>query len=1093
MITTNSDGAAHKTLTTYAHDEGLTSLIDRNMVAIPIKTEKYYKKLGQSEYSLMSGARTLYEDFSGFPRPKYRQVRYRDNTWDTKLTINLYNTEGLPTKSIAAGWWEPQYYEWENKLLRKKHFGEPNYWRLTWQYAYKANTKLLESMIDENGFKTVYNYDDLTRLRETQSRFINNDLRSTTSYIYAYANAATALGTNNYNSVETKVQFEGIAIPPTTKQVMDGLGRTRNVIKKDYQGDGSHVASAVEYDGMGRTKKAYQPFVTATNGYQDAPANTPFVYPVYELSPLSRPLKQYAEDGAFVEMAYGTNTIEDNVIKFNVATNPLTVGNRITYTNTVSVNGAYSTNDLYATVVKDENGKFSYIYKDKLGRVLLTRKRLGTPTGDTFVDTYNVYDDWGSLVMVIPPDAVSGSTITENLTFRYKYDNQNRLAEKIIPGAEPQVFYYDNRDLVTLSQDGNMRAENPNKYLGSQFDQFGRLWKMGFITVTSSTNLIEKAANGFGNDFGEDNTLVENSYVGNQPTLKNIEPSSNIWAVGKLVIDNAHPDISDRKKMYRSKQYNARGEFDWACPEYLNMNNCSDATFNTAGKPITFSSYNNLKTYSESAQNYVLYQMFYSQHYDYDRNIRPTITSQYLWGPNGGYSQYDQDWHNLSEVSYDPLDRVTQKNIGSNRWNNNTYLQSVDYTYNVRGWLTGINQTGLSNINIPLNNGNVDPSAWVVQPNDFGKVDLFGEVIKYDNPTAYTNVTTPSVQKNGNISQATWQVAGREQQGYNYTYDDINRLTNGQYFDVTSSTTTASNDNKFGETLKYDKRGNIVSLQRRGMVDYAASCGSSFNVCGNFGSIDNLAYAYDDGKNQLTNITERASQSMGFRGSANTEQYTYDANGNLFSDKNKKILSIKYNYLNLPETITFGFKPTATTTVYISKIEFVYDAKGVKLRKTVTPLTSSGEPQPNISPDIYDYMGEYEFRNKVLSRIHNTEGSCVRQPSGKFVYEYSLKDHLGNTRVTFSDNVTTPDWNIDPNTEVSQINHYYPFGLNMVGNWNGQTGQNKYQYNGKEWNDDYGLGWNDYGARYYDPAIGIFTTPDPFAGKYTGVSPYCYE
>ena len=117
----------------------------------------------------------------------------------------------------------------------------------------------------------------------------------------------------------------------------------------------------------------------------------------------------------------------------------------------------------------------------------------------------------------------------------------------------------------------------------------------------------------------------------------------------------------------------------------------------------------------------------------------------------------------------------------------------------------------------------------------------------------------------------------------------------------------------------------------------------------------------------------------------------------------------------------------------------------------------------------------------------------MRQPSGKFVYEYSLKDHLGNTRVTFSDNVTTPDWNIDPNTEVSQINHYYPFGLNMVGNWNGQTGQNKYQYNGKEWNDDYGLGWNDYGARYYDPAIGIFTTPDPFAGKYTGVSPYCYE
>ena len=33
--------------------------------------------------------------------------------------------------------------------------------------------------------------------------------------------------------------------------------------------------------------------------------------------------------------------------------------------------------------------------------------------------------------------------------------------------------------------------------------------------------------------------------------------------------------------------------------------------------------------------------------------------------------------------------------------------------------------------------------------------------------------------------------------------------------------------------------------------------------------------------------------------------------------------------------------------------------------------------------------------------------------------------------------------------EITQINHYYPFGLNMEGNWNGAAGSNKYQYNGK--------------------------------------------
>jgi RHS repeat-associated protein len=108
----------------------------------------------------------------------------------------------------------------------------------------------------------------------------------------------------------------------------------------------------------------------------------------------------------------------------------------------------------------------------------------------------------------------------------------------------------------------------------------------------------------------------------------------------------------------------------------------------------------------------------------------------------------------------------------------------------------------------------------------------------------------------------------------------------------------------------------------------------------------------------------------------------------------------------------------------------------------------------------------------------------------KWFYEYNLKDHLGNTRVTFKDKDN--NWQIDPNTEISQINHYYPFGLNMEGNWNGAQGQNKYQYNGKEWNDDFGLGWNDYGARFYDPSVGRWWNIDPLSEKMRRHSPYNY-
>jgi RHS repeat-associated protein len=49
---------------------------------------------------------------------------------------------------------------------------------------------------------------------------------------------------------------------------------------------------------------------------------------------------------------------------------------------------------------------------------------------------------------------------------------------------------------------------------------------------------------------------------------------------------------------------------------------------------------------------------------------------------------------------------------------------------------------------------------------------------------------------------------------------------------------------------------------------------------------------------------------------------------------------------------------------------------------------------------------------------------------------------------------------------------------------------NKYGYNGKE--EVSGVGLLDYGARFYDPAIGRFTTIDPLAEDYTFQNPYAY-
>ena len=60
--------------------------------------------------------------------------------------------------------------------------------------------------------------------------------------------------------------------------------------------------------------------------------------------------------------------------------------------------------------------------------------------------------------------------------------------------------------------------------------------------------------------------------------------------------------------------------------------------------------------------------------------------------------------------------------------------------------------------------------------------------------------------------------------------------------------------------------------------------------------------------------------------------------------------------------------------------------------------------------------------------------------------------------------------------------------LNAVDRWQ----ELNYKYNGKEFQDELGLGLYDYHARLYDPAIGRMLQIDPKASKYSPMTPYNY-
>ena len=192
-------------------------------------------------------------------------------------------------------------------------------------------------------------------------------------------------------------------------------------------------------------------------------------------------------------------------------------------------------------------------------------------------------------------------------------------------------------------------------------------------------------------------------------------------------------------------------------------------------------------------------------------------------------------------------------------------------------------------------------------------------------------------------------------------------------------------------------------------------------------------------------------------GASLSTEYSYDANGNLIQDLNKKITGIQYNCLNLPGRIEFEDG---------NSISYLYDANGTKLRTThiIDGITTTT-----------DYCGNVIYENEVAKTLL-TEVGYVSLKDGK--YQYYLKDHQRNNRIV-----------VDEDGMVEERNDYYPFGGLMTSSMGAIQ---PYKYNGKELDRKGGLDWYDYGARLYDPLLGRFTSHDPLAEAWAHVNPYNY-
>ncbi|GGB19828.1 DUF6443 domain-containing protein [Puia dinghuensis] len=378
----------------------------------------------------------------------------------------------------------------------------------------------------------------------------------------------------------------------------------------------------------------------------------------------------------------------------------------------------------------------------------------------------------------------------------------------------------------------------------------------------------------------------------------------------------------------------------------------------------------------------------------------------------------------IANNQYDELGRLVSKRLGQTRASDGTYtatpLETLGYTYNVRGWLQGINK----DYSTP---GGTD-AHW------------FGMELNYD-------WGFNSNQLNGNIAGVKWRSkGGGESRSYGFTYDDANRLMSGdfaQYDGSLYSDNAAINfDAYMGDgldpTKAYDANGNIVQMQQWGL----ALDGSH--------QIDNLAYSYFTNSNKLQTVSDgiSANYHLGDFTDNNIQStgYGYDLNGNMITDLNKRITgatgldqtsggAISYNYQNLPAQVPFQDAQGNNK----GTISYTYDAVGNKLDKIVVDKSVAGSTITTTTR----YIGEFVYETKtgdptqpayadVLQFFGHDEGRTryVIPPgggTGNFVYDYFVKDHLGDVRVVLTDELAQDQYPVvdfeDANVSTEEI--YY--------------------------------------------------------------------
>ena len=877
----------------------------------------------------------------------------------------------------------------------------------------------------------------------------------------------------------------------TTVTWLDDFGREESVHQVGFTPSHKTLVSLTEYDGHGRVSKRWLPALATpqrvilpglhTVTYLDAHVRPEDIMPgsseanlgdgapysevIYDGSPLDRPLMEYGSGEAWRQA--GRGILSEHM--GNSAGDERLVCHRIEVQASkndtsfvISSEGFYPDGSLKVVSVTDEDGKETLTFTDRHGREILSRQVMKEGGECQYLDTYSVYDGLDHLLAVIPPalsDRLSvGQSLdpeeTERYAYLYLYDSKERVCARKLPGIGWIRMEYDDADRLVFTQDGEQRRRGESTFM--LYDIHGRECVTGVCGHDIPTgNMISGFA--LAEYVGAGGAL--DGYACSGVTLVSPQVMSAFYYDSHAFVDDFATGLPDSLAMYGTHIPSLIGRRTGSC--------LHEVSEGISGKKVWgLVRYDGRGRVSHTEMSYpdggwdtedVVYDFLGSP-------VRRHLVHRRGTGSSSMISEdltytYD-DSERLLEVhhslnggtpillarnTYDELGRLSGTERGSND------ALSSTYSYNVRSWLTGIDGS------------------------------LFKETLHY-NELRSDRLGTDRRRFGGDVSSMEWRSgAGTGTRSYDFAYDGLGRLVSADYGEYGDHVVG------YGTSYSYDNMGNLLSLSREGDMTSSLK-----------GIVDNLSMTYDGNRLASVSDSDQAPSVTGsadFRdGASMAVEYTYDRNGNMTSDLNRRISSVSYNRQNRPARI----KHSGGTET------FTYLPDGTKRERTVLGK--------DWSLSRTEYRGNLVCADDSLKYIL-FDGGLIAMDGASPEYLFFLRDHLGSVRA-----VARPDG------KAVQVNHYYPYGMAFAGGGmsgnagahpveggvsvaggsleiGGETGgmelarpgaSQPYRFLGNELYTSNSLGLYDFSARMYDPALGRFLSVDPMAEGYRHLSPYAY-